>query len=178
MSNFLDNALSSGTLRQYRNAYQRWTKFCQSNTLPDLPGDPSHVASCLALVGNLTESVSSVETLAASISYEHKKFFLPLPTSHPTVVLLLKAIRHRYGRNHNYVEPLTEEIIRQMIDLLLSAEHSCEGALAPLSLWHSVWSSVLEFNTLSRFSDAIQLRVTDLAFPSQPAPHLSVSFSK
>jgi hypothetical protein len=135
------------------------------------------IASCLALVGDLTESVSSFETLAASISYEHKKN-LPLPTSHPTVVLLLKAIRRRYGRNCNYVEPLTEEIIRQMIDLLLSAKHGCEGALAPLSLWHSVGSSVLEFNTLSRFSDAIQLRVTDLAFPSQPAPHLSISFSK
>jgi hypothetical protein len=116
--------------------------------------------------------------LAASISFKHKKKISPSPISHPSVVLLLKAIRRRYRRNRNYVEPLTEEIIRQMIDLLLSAEHSCEGALAPLSLWHSVWSSVLEFNTLSCFSDAIQLRVTDLAFPSQPAPHLSISFSK
>ena len=65
-----------------------------------------------------------------------------------------------------------------MIDLLLSAKHGREGALAPLSLWRSVWSTVLEFNTLTRFSDAIQLRVTDLSFPSQPAPHLSVSFAK
>jgi len=90
----------------------------------------------------------------------------------------LKAIRRRYGRNRNYIEPLTEAIIRRMIDLLLSAKHGREGALAPLSFWRSVWSTVSEFNTLTRFSDAIQLRVTDLSFPSQPAPHLSVSFAQ
>ncbi len=39
-----------------------------------------------------------------------------------------------------------------------------------------MWSSVLEFNTFSHFSDPIQLHVADISFPSQPTPLLGISF--
>ncbi len=49
---------------------------------------------------------------------------------------------------------------------------------SPLAHWHPMWFSVLEFNSFSHLSDAIQLHVADISFPSQPTTHLGISFPK
>ena len=173
---FLDSALNPRTVRQYRGSYHRWETFCQTNNLTELPADPKHIAACLALTASETWSVAAVEKLCAAVAFEHRKAFLPSPTCHGSILLLLRSIRIHFLVERQSKKPLTHYILCRMIDHLSLPEHGRDGLLAPLALWRTIWRAHLEFYTLGRFNDIIHLCRQDVMLREEPKMHLVVKF--
>jgi hypothetical protein len=121
--------------------------------LTEIPALPHFVASCVARVAAETGSVSAADKLAAAIAYEHRRRFLPSPTAHESFKMLMASIRRRHSGERTPAEPLTLDMLRKMIDYLLSAPHGRDGQLAEISLWRTVWRIMIEFYTLGRWSD-------------------------
>ena len=173
---YLDSALNPVTVRQYKGALQRWETFCAQNGLPLTPAEPAHVAACLALTASESQSVSAVEKLVAAIAFEHRRQFLPSPTSHESISLLLRSIRRHLTVERQPKQPLTHEILRRMADHLQMPEHGRDGLLASIVLWRTVWRAHMEFYTLGRFSDIVRLHRNDVVILDEPKPHLVVKF--
>ena len=173
---FLDSALNPRTVRQYRGSYHRWETFCQTNNQTELPADPKHIAACLALTASETWSVAAVEKLCAAVAFEHRKAFLPSPTCHGSILLLLRSIRIHFLVERQSKKPLTHYILCRMIDHLSLPEHGRDGLLAPLALWRTIWRAHLEFYTLGRFNDIIHLCRQDVMLREEPKMHLVVKF--
>jgi hypothetical protein len=175
-NHLLDSSLNPSTIQQYAGAYKRWKTFCSQNGFPEYPAAPEHVASCLSLVASETQSVSAVERLSAAISFEHRKHFLPSPTLHATCLLLMRAVRKRYGGERHAKEPLTSDLLCRVIDQLFQLKHGRNGLQAPLVLWRTVWRISMEYHTLGRFSDIVNLKTSSITIKEGPTPYMIVRF--
>jgi hypothetical protein len=174
----MNESLCESTKKQYQYAYRRWISFCQENSLVLLPADVQHVSACVALVAKQTCSISAAETLSSAISYEHRKAFLPTPTQHPSHILLMKSIRRKYSRERTPAAPVSKKLLHRMIDFLFKGVHGVGAIRAPLTLWRTVWRLIIQFHTLSRFADLIDLKVSALKFVMRPEKHLLIKFGK
>ncbi len=178
VEDLMNDSICESTKKQYEYAYRRWITFCQENSLLHLPADVHHVGACVALVAKETRSVSAAETLSAAISYEHRKVFLPTPTQHPSHLLLMKSIRRNYSRDRTPAAPVTKRLLHRMIDHLFKDLHGVGALRAPVTLWRTVWRLLLQFHTLSRFADLIDLKVSSLKFVMRPEKHMLITFGK
>jgi hypothetical protein len=174
----MNDSICESTKKQYQYAYRRWITFCQENSLLLLPADVQHVGACVALVAKETRSVSAAETLSAAISYEHRKSFLPTPTQHPSHLLLMKSIRRNYSRDRTPAAPVTKQLLHRMIDYLFQDVNGVGALRAPLTLWRTVWRLLIQFHTLSRFADLIDLKASSLRFVMRPEKHMLIAFGK
>jgi len=175
-SNFLQTSLAESTVRQYQASYRHWTDFCSENGLQEYPASVEHVSSCVAIVASKTRSVAIVESLASAIAYEHRKHFLPSPTMHETFRLLMRSIKKNFSGDRKTAEPISRQLMDDLIDYLFQESHGDNAALAPLSTWRTVWRVLMEYHTLARFSDVAPLRTSDLHFFEMPKLHLKVTF--
>ena len=128
------------------------------------PGDPKIVGACLSLRAKESESVSMVDKLYSSIAHEHKKRFLSSPTEHPTIRLLMKAIRRKLSRPRQPVEPLTpchlQAINRHLTQL---------GANATLEVWRTAWRTNLQYYSACRFGEINALTTSDITISCSPS---------
>ena len=173
---YLSSSLKPSTQSQYARVYSVWKEFCRDNNLPEFEAGHEALASCLSLVMDQTNSYSSVSMLSAAIANEHRIHLKPSPTSHECISKLFKGFKMANQTSRHPVQPLTDQIVRQMMDKLYHPVHGRNGLKAPLVLWRTVWRVVMEFYTLGRFSDIIKLQRTDVRFGALPSPHLRVLF--
>jgi hypothetical protein len=173
---YLSNSLKPSTRSQYSRVYSVWQEFCKDNNLPEFDAGHEALASCLSLVMDQTKSFSAVSMLSAAIANEHRIHLKPSPTSHECISKLFKGFKLATQTSRSPVQPLTDQIIRQMIDKVLHPSHGRDGLKAPLVLWRTVWRAMMEFHTLGRFSDIVRLQRIDVSFRDLPSPHLSVLF--
>lgn len=137
------------------------------------PGDARLVGACLSLRASHCQSVSMVEKLHAAISYEHKIRFMNSPTEHPSLKLLMRAIRREYSQPRNPVLPLELAHLQQM-NLHLETTDEKNN----LVLWRTVWRMNISFYTLCRFSELNCLTTDDLSFLETPSPHVRIRIKK
>jgi hypothetical protein len=175
-ADFLQTSLAESTLRQYQSVYHYWKNFCSENGLQEYPASVEHVSSCIAIVASKTRSVATVESLSSAIAYEHRKRFLPSPTLHETFRLLIRSIKRNFAVDRKTAEPITRELMDNLIDYLFQEKHGVNGTLATLSTWRTVWRVMMEYHTLARFSDVAPLKAADLRFFVTPKLHLRVTF--
>jgi hypothetical protein len=123
-----------------------------------------------------TESLSAVNMLRAAIANRHHVACLPNPTEHLRVTNLFKAFNRIYGEPRDPVDPLTYEIICQMISHLRQPKHGRDAMLAPLVLWRTVWRAVINFFSLGRFSDLDKVNRSSISFFDQPSLHMKIVF--
>jgi hypothetical protein len=122
MQDYLDSALNANTVKQYRSSHWHYTSFCELAQAPPYPGDPELVGSCLSLRAYESGSLSAVEKLHASIAFEHRKRFLPSPTGHPTISLLMRGIRLSLSRPCSPVRPLPTKSCSRLGSILISLD--------------------------------------------------------
>ena len=173
---FHQAALQPSTVCQYEQSLHRWYEFCSANNLCSAPASVASVASFASLIASETQSVSAVEKLLSAISFEHRHLFLPSPTLHESMNLLVRGIKKRFSSERRRKKPLTHEILCRMIDQLYSPEHGHEGLWAPMSMWRTIWHAIMEFSTLGRFDDIVHLRRHAVTILLEPKPHLLVHF--
>lgn len=74
------------------------------------------------------------------------------------------------------VLPITDDIIRCLLNHLYQPGHGLDGLKASLVTWRTIWRVVLEYHTLGHFSDIVGLKREQVKFVHQPSLHLRVSF--
>ena len=173
---YLSNSLKLSTRSQYSRVYSVWQEFCLDNGLPEFDAGYQALASCLSLVMDQSNSYSAVSMLSAAIANEHRVHLKPSPTNHECISKLFRGFKLSNQNSRNPVQPLTDQILQQMIDRVYDPAHGRDGLKAPLVLWRTVWRAVLEFYTLGRFSDIVRLCRSDVRFGELPSPHLKVLF--
>ena len=173
---YLSASVKDSTRSQYDRVYKIWQDFCTENNLPEFDAGHEALASCLSLVMHDTESFSKVSMLSSAIANEHRRHLKPSPTTHECITQLFRGFKLANQRSRQPVLPLTEEIIKQMINQLYQPAHGRDGIRAPLVLWRTVWRATIQFHTLGRFSDLVRLCRSDLRFECSPSLHLLISF--
>ena len=110
-----------------------------------------------------SQSVSMVEKLCCAISHEHKKLFLPSPTDHPSIRLIMRAIRRKFSQPRRAVEPLTPA------HLLAMNRHLAQlGSDSSLELWRTIWRNNLQYYSACRFSEINELLTSDVTIQTHP----------
>jgi hypothetical protein len=153
-----------------------WKEFCDDNGLPEFEAGYQALAACLSLVMDHTNSYSAVSMLSAAIANEHRIHLKPSPTNHECISKLFRGFKLANQTSRHPVQPLTDQIIRQMVDKVYHPAHGRDGLKASLVLWRTVWRAVMEFYTLGRFNDIVRLQRADVRFGDLPSLHLKVLF--
>ncbi len=172
---FLRKSVKPSTRSQYDRIYQIWKEFCADNDLQELEAGHEALASCLSLVMK-EGSLSKVSMLAAAIANEHRINLKTSPTTHESISQLFRAFRLCPHKMRDPVLPLTNDIIRKLINHLYQVGHGHNAVNASPVLWRTVWRLVIEYHTLGRWDDVIKLRRSDLQFEEEPSKHLQVTF--
>ena len=121
-ANFLQKSVKPSTQSQYDQIYRIWKDFCAENDLPELEAGHEAVAACLSLVMK-EGSLSKVSMLAAAIANEHRIHLKTSPTTHESISQLFRAFRLCPHKTRDPVLPLTNEIIRKLINHLYQTGH-------------------------------------------------------
>jgi len=119
-------SIRPSTASRYRQAYSRWENFCKAADVSPLPAQPDHLSACLAVVASETHSVSAVEAIYAAVAHRHKLEGYEPPTQNPALCLLLRSIRRKFGKPRCQVKPITDAMLRQMIDYLRLADSATD----------------------------------------------------
>lgn len=114
-----------------------------------------------------------VDKLYASIAHEHKKKFLPSPTEHPTIRLLMRAIRRHLARPRQPVEPLGPHHLLQINKHLQK-----QGSNATLELWRTIWRANIQYYSACRFSEINSLSDKEIKIDKQPSLRMSVTLKQ
>jgi hypothetical protein len=155
---FLACRVKSSTKNQYDRVYQVWQDFCSENGLLELEAGHEALAACLSLVMKSSGSLSKVTMLSAAVANEHRRNLKDSPTDHRCIGDLLRSFRSASDSSRQPVLPITEFILKQMVDKVYHPSHGRDGQKASTVLWRTVWRVVMEFHTLGRYSDIVKLK--------------------
>ena len=114
--------------------------------------------------------------LSAAIANEHRIRLKASPTTHESISKLFRGFKMCHPQDRNPVLPVTEEIIQSLFDYLYQPCHGRDGLKASLVTWRTIWRVVMEFHTLGRFSDIINLKRGQVKFVQKPSLHLNITF--
>jgi integrase len=114
-----------------------------------------------------------VEKLHAAVSYEHKLRFMPSPTENPSIKLLMKAVRRKFTKPRNPVQPLDLSHLLQLNLHLENLEKSDN-----LIVWRTVWRMNMLYYTMCRFSEINCLKINDVQIHQEPSLHISIQICK
>jgi hypothetical protein len=151
--------------------------FCEENGLEEFEAGHEALASCLSLVMDQSKSLSKVSMLSAAVANEHRIRLKNSPTNHESISKLFRGFRLSHPQIRNPVLPLTDDIVRRLLDFLYRPEHGRDGLKASLVTWRTVWRLVIEYHTLGRFSDVASLKRDQLKFMEDPSSHLKITFN-
>ena len=123
-----------------------------------------------------SKSLSKVAMLSAAVANEYRIRMKISPTTHESISKLFRGFKLCHSQNRCPVLPITDDIICSLLEYLYQPCHGRDGLKASLVTWRTIWRVVLEFHTLGRFSDIINLKREHVKFVHKPSLHLKVSF--
>lgn len=129
---YLSAGVKDSTRSQYDRVYKIWQDFCLEHDFPEFGVDYTAVASCLSLEMKSSGSYAKVSMLSAAIANEYRRHLLPSPTTHECISQLFRGFRKTNQHSRRPVLPLTEDILRQMVDLVFHPRHGRDGLKASL----------------------------------------------
>jgi integrase len=110
-----DGAFAENTLRAYWSDFQQYEAWCASNKQPSLPATAGLIADYVDFMAMKNKSA----TIRRRINSLRTIFRLsknPDPTREPEVVLALKRMHRKIGRQQKQATPLTKDILDQLLE--------------------------------------------------------------
>ena len=157
LTGLLDNKLAPSTVKSYKAALLPWLEHTKAKEISSLPAEPLEVANFLASLATSSKSVAKVTVAAAAISDWHKRHFVPSPTQHESVRLLLDAVKRQYSKPVVRRAPITPQVLHAVNESLNNKEIS-------LSRWRTVWRVNIAFYGMLRWDEVSKLRWSDISF--------------
>jgi site-specific recombinase XerD len=162
-----DGAFSENTLRAYRSDFRQYEAWCVTNKQPSLPATAEPIAEYVDYMATGNKS-ATIRRRVNSLGTIFKLSKHPDPTKEPEVVLALKRMHRKIGRQQKQAAPLTKDILDQ---LLLQCPEDTRG-LRDQVLLH------LGYETMRRRSEICSFRFEDLIEIPRRGPALRLVKSK
>ena len=110
-----DGAFSENTLRAYRSDFKQYEAWCAKTKQPSLPATVHLMAEYVDFMAAKNKS-ATVRRRINSLGTIFKLSKHPDPTKEPEVVLALKRMHRKLGRQQKQATPLTKEILDQLLE--------------------------------------------------------------
>jgi integrase len=162
-----DGAFSENTLRAYWSDFQQYESWCATKDQPSIPATAELIAEYVDFMA--TENKSA--TIRRRINSLGTIFMLskhPDPTKEPEVVLALKRMHRKIGRQQKQATPLTKDILEQM---LLQCDDCTRGLRDQVLLR-------LGYETMRRRSEICGFTFDDLTDTPRRGPAIRLIKSK
>ena len=115
LRHYMRKARAANTRRAYASQWQGFVAWCETCNRSCLPADPQVVAAYLASRAQDGARVASVSVMVAAIAFAHKAKGMRFDRRHPALALVLDGIRRAPVRPQQQAEPLTGDILRQLL---------------------------------------------------------------
>ena len=110
-----DGAFSENTLRAYRSDFKQYEAWCAQRKQPSLPATADLVAEYVDFMAARNKS-ATIRRRINSLGTIFKLSKHPDPTKKPEVLLALKRMHRKIGRQQKQATPLTKDILDQMLE--------------------------------------------------------------
>jgi integrase len=110
-----DGAFSENTLRAYRSDFKQYEAWCAKKRQPSLPATADRIAEYVDFMSTENKS-ATIRRRLNSLGTIFKLSTQPDPTTEPEVVLALKRMHRKIGRQQKQAKPLTKDILEQMLE--------------------------------------------------------------
>ena len=112
---YRSRARAANTCRTYARQWAHFVAWCKAHALSPLPADAKFVAAYLAARAQNGASVASVNVMLSAIAFAHVVKGLALQRRHPVLKLVVDGIRRTHVRAQSQAEPLTADLLRQLL---------------------------------------------------------------
>ena len=109
-----DGAFSENTLRAYRSDFQQYESWCAAKQQPSLPATADLLAEYVDFMATENKS-ATIRRRINSLGTLFRLSKNPDPTKEPEVVLALKRMHRKIGRQQKQAAPLTKDILDQLL---------------------------------------------------------------
>ena len=109
-----DGAFSENTLRAYRSDFKQYGAWCTTRKQPSLPATADLIADYVDFMATENKS-ATIRRRINSLGTIFKLSKHPDPTKQPEVVLALKRMHRKIGRQQKQATPLTKNILDQLL---------------------------------------------------------------
>ena len=162
-----DGAFAANTLRAYRSDFRHYEAWCKENSIPPLPAQSELLARYVDEL-SLSHKSATIRRRINSLGTVFKLSKNADPTKDPEVVLALKRMHRRIGRQQSQATPLTRDVLEK---LLLQCGDDTRGLRNKVLL-------LLGYETMRRRSELCQFRFEDLIESPKRGPSIRLVRSK
>ena len=110
-----DGAFSENTLRAYRSDFKQYEGWCAKKKQPSLPATAHLMAEYVDFMATMNKS-ATIRRRINSLGTIFKLSKHPDPTKEPEVILALKRMHRKIGRQQKQATPLTKDILNQLLE--------------------------------------------------------------
>ncbi len=148
----IEGAYAPATIRAYKANFQSFIAFCDQQGVDACPSKADSVADYISKISESGLKASSIRIAVAAISAIHRLNRFPDPTKDPDVVIELRRMHRRLGREAKQAYAINAQQLGQMVK---SAEGSLRGLRDTAIL-------LLAYDSLCRRSELVSLRLEDV----------------
>ena len=110
-----DGAFSENTLRAYRSDFKQYEAWCAKKKQPSLPATAHLMAEYVDFMATQNKS-ATIRRRINSLGTIFKLSKQPDPTKEPEVILALKRVHRKIGRQQKQATPLTKDVLDQLLE--------------------------------------------------------------
>ena len=110
-----DGAFSENTLRAYRSDFKQYEAWCAKKKQPSLPATAHLMAEYVDFMATQNKS-ATIRRRINSLGTIFKLSKQPDPTKEPEVILALKRMHRKIGRQQKQATPLTKDVLDQLLE--------------------------------------------------------------
>ena len=162
-----DGAFAENTLRAYRADFRHYQTWCEKNGIPSLPAQAEIFARYVDEL-SLTHKSATIRRRINSLGTVFKLSKNADPSKAPEVVLALKRMHRRIGRQQAQATPLTRDVLNE---LLAQCDDDIRGLRNKVLLQ-------LGYETMRRRSELCNFRFEDLTESFKRGPAIRLVRSK
>lgn len=162
-----DGAFAENTLRAYRADFRHYQTWCEKNGIPPLPAQTEILATYVDEL-SLSHKSATIRRRINSLGTVFRLSKNADPCKAPEVVLALKRMHRRIGRQQTQATPLTRDVLDK---LLAQCDNDIRGLRNKVLLQ-------LGYETMRRRSELCNFRFEDLLESSKRGPAIRLVRSK
>jgi len=162
-----DGAFAKNTIRAYRSGFIQYQTWCSHNHIDSIPATADAMAQYVDYLATIRKSatirrrINSLGTvLKLSKHYD--------PTTQPEVILPIKRMHRKIGRQQQQATPLTKALLNQLLS-------NCDNNLRGLR--NQVFLR-LGYETMRRRSELCAFKFEDICRGGNGKPAIRLNFSK
>ena len=159
------------TTTKYLGAFNRWKRWAaQFPEIQSFPASPLHISLYIAELKKRANSKSVIEAAVYALRWAHHMAGLQSPTEHPIVQQAVEGARKQLGKPVPKREPITPEILRNLVDKFGSAT-------ASLADVRGLCMCLIGYAGFLRHDEIVKLCFSDVKFCDQHV-ELTIQSSK